>query len=154
MICDNIKNLDLYRQLHPGFARAFDWLATLDPASLPDGKTVIDGKHLWVSVSRGPTRPVDEGLWEAHRQYIDIQYVVQGHERIDWADLAGARPGTYNADKDFLPLDSRVNASLYLGPGQFAIFFPQDAHMPGLCLGKPEPVCKIVVKVAVDANCP
>jgi hypothetical protein len=28
------------------------------------------------------TEPAEEGVWEAHREYIDIQYIVQSCERI------------------------------------------------------------------------
>jgi len=38
---------------------------------------------------------------------------------------------------------------LILGNGYFAIFFPQDGHMPQLCVENPEPVKKVVIKVRI-----
>jgi YhcH/YjgK/YiaL family protein len=36
---------------------------------------------------------------------------------------------------------------MLLGDDYFAIFFPQDGHMPQLCIDTPTPVKKVVVKV-------
>lgn len=37
-----------------------------------------------------------------------------------------------------------------IGDGYFAIFFPQDGHMPQLCVDGPETVKKVVVKVGIE----
>ena len=61
------------------------------------------------------------------------------------------KPGApYDADDDIVflvPEGSR--AEIVLREGMFAVFFPQDAHMPMLAAGSPAEVMKIVVKVAV-----
>ena len=39
---------------------------------------------------------------------------------------------------------------LRLATGGLAVFFPEDAHAPGLAAGTPAAVIKIVIKVAVQ----
>ncbi|MHB8088995.1 MAG: YhcH/YjgK/YiaL family protein, partial [Anaerolineaceae bacterium] len=91
------------------------------------------------------TKPLAEGKWEAHRRYLDVQYMLSGCERIDFALLHTMKLGEYNAEKDFQAM-SGSGSTLNLVEGSFAVFFPQDAHMPGLAVGKPEWVKKVVVK--------
>ena len=46
--------------------------------------------------------------------------------------------------------DYEKASKLILQDGEYGIFFPWDAHKPGLCFdGKPDEVCKIVVKVKI-----
>lgn len=148
MVIDILQNWRLYATLHPDLEQAFQWLASTDLASLPDGKTPLPGGMV-ASTSRGRGRSREEGIWEAHKAFIDVQYVAEGIETMLWAPLASSRIGTYNPDKDFLPLEAAPSARLEVSAGQFAIFFPGDAHMPGLASGQPGNNFKVVVKVPV-----
>ena len=38
---------------------------------------------------------------------------------------------------------------LTLGPGEFMLLWPGDAHMPGIAVGDPAPIKKLVVKIGV-----
>jgi len=33
------------------------------------------------------TKPREQGIWEAHRKYIDVQYMIQGSELMGWASI-------------------------------------------------------------------
>ena len=88
--------------------------------------------------------------WESHRRYADVQFVQTGHERIGWAPLSAmtvTRP--YDLEKD-VQLLSGSGTMLPVPAGTFAIFLPQDAHMPCIAADKPAPVRKIVIKLGVD----
>ena len=42
------------------------------------------------------------------------------------------------------------SVTVTLEPGKFAVFFPEEGHMPGLsCAGAGREVVKVVVKIAV-----
>jgi len=109
-----------------------------------------DGVHGIVQVYR--TRFRGEASYESHRAYIDVQAVIEGEEGIDVADivrLSVVEP--YAPEKDIIryaPFE--FGSWLRLGPGDIAILFPPDGHMPCLHPGR-EPVLvrKIVVKVPV-----
>jgi len=94
------------------------------------------------------TKPRELGFWEAHRQYMDIQYVASGVELMGFANLNYLRVGGYDESKDFVP-GFGEGTFFEMHAGTFTIFAPQDAHMPGIATGNPQPVRKIVMKVRV-----
>jgi biofilm protein TabA len=149
MLIDYLKNADRYSPLHHRYADAFAFLRRADVAQLPDGRHEIDGVRLFVIVSRGQGRGREQSLLEAHRRYIDVQFVISGEDSIGWLPLADCRQvsAPYDEGKDLEFFLDRPATWLALSPGAFAIFYPEDAHAP---LAKQGPVHKAVVKVAVD----
>jgi len=149
MIIDTIKNAPLYYATHANFKRAFEYIDSIDTASIPAGRYEIDGTAMYVLVQEYNTKLKEDGKWEAHRRYIDLQYVVQGAEGIGYANIHHLKQSEYEADKDFLPLFGDGNM-ISVSSGSFVLLFPEDAHMPGMALGTPAPVKKIVIKIAVE----
>jgi biofilm protein TabA len=150
MIIDLLSNAGLYRNLHSRLAAAFDWLRATDLASLPLGKTVIDGEHLFALIQEYTPKPPELGKLEAHRRYWDVQYVARGEERMGWVNLGQATVSEpYSAEREVAFFSGKCN--FYRVPaGSFAIFGPQDVHMPGVAPEQDMPaqvVRKIVVKV-------
>jgi len=133
----------------PRLAAAFAFLAGRDFSADPPGRIELQGDALYALVQEYTTKPAEAGQWEAHRRYIDVQYLVRGCERIGFAPVETLQAGAYIPEKDFLPL-SGPGSSLDLSAGYFAVFYPEDAHMPGLAVKGPESVKKVVVKVRVD----
>lgn len=161
MIIDQLKNVNtgFYVNLlssqggDPGLAQriqaAFDYLQSADLENTAPGKVVIDGDRVFALVQEYNTKPRAQGFWEAHRQYLDVQYVVKGLEHMGFANIEQLTAGTYEAAKDFLPLDG-AGSFVLLPAGMFTIFMPQDGHMPGIAVNEPQPVKKVVVKVAIN----
>jgi len=147
MIIDRIENAALYYSIHPKFKQAFDYVNSIDVHSIPVGRHEIDDK-MYVLVQEYTTKLKDQGKWEAHRRYIDLQYVVQGAEGMGYANIHHLQQGEYIPEKDFLPLFGEGD-QVALRSGCFVLLFPEDAHMPGMALGESKPARKIVVKIAV-----
>lgn len=147
MIIDRIENSALYYPLHAKFKQAFDYIAQIDVHSIPAGRHEVDDS-MYVLVQEYNTKPKEEGKWEAHRHYIDLQYMVQGAEGIGYANIHDLEQGEYITEKDFLPLFGD-GEQMALRSGYFVLLFPEDAHMPGMALGEPQPARKIVVKITV-----
>ena len=149
MIIDRIGNAHLYYTVNAKFKRAFDYIHQIDADTIPAGKYEIDGENMYALVQQYNTKLKEQGLWEAHRRYIDLQYIVQGAEGIGYANLSHLTQGAYDPGKDFLPLHG--DGDLFtLHSGSFVLLLPEDAHMPGMAIGSPAPVKKIVIKIAVD----
>jgi biofilm protein TabA len=150
MILDALDQALLYRQLHPGIARGFAWLGEFSP-QMPDGRYDIDGPALFALVQSYVTAPPAEKKFEAHRHYIDIQYIAAGTEIIYHAPTGSLQGSTeYDAEKDFqFFADPVVATPLHLTPGNFALFYPQDAHKPSCVNGAPAQMKKVVIKVRV-----
>ena len=96
-----------------------------------------------------PSRTPDKGVWEAHRKFLDLQYIVEGAERIRWAPTSLLRPGVYDEAKDFWRLEGEGDA-VTVPAGSFMLLWPTDGHMPCLAVDQPAPVKKVVVKIAVE----
>ena len=149
MIVDQLANAHLYAGLSPRIARALEYLRQTDWQTTPVGKYEIDGSNLFALVQQYSTKPRAEGKWEAHRKYIDVQYVAEGTERIGHAHLNRLVPGQYDAGRDFLPLSGEGDY-LTLASGDFMLLYPEDAHKPGLMVADPAVVKKVVVKIALE----
>ncbi len=149
MILDRLENAEQYAAVHPAFARAFDFLRRPDLAELPLEKHHIDGDRIFCILSRAPGKTRTEALLEAHRDYIDIQYVIAGSDDMGWKSLASCEKiqSDYDAEKDVMFFADPPEIWIHAGAGSFAIFFPGDAHAPMAGAGM---IHKAVVKIAVE----
>lgn len=156
MIFDDLLEANRYASLGARLARGLAFVASTDLTTLAEGRLDLEGDDLFVSVSHYETKHKSLGFWEAHRRYVDIQCLATGRERIGWAPLSKVPCGPYDVEKDLLLAIVPGAAAapgdfIMLTPKRFVVFFPHDAHMPGIAAeGTPEPVTKIVVKVRVD----
>jgi YhcH/YjgK/YiaL family protein len=93
----------------------------------------------------------ENGFFESHRQYIDVQVIVAGEELMEVQDISRlvvSQP--YDAERDFIKYaDSTDTSVLTMRAGDIAVFFPEDGHMPSLRWRNDELVRKTVVKVPV-----
>ena len=149
MIIDRLANSHLYAGLPPRIQRAFQYLRDTDWQTTEVGRYEVEGTGLFALVQQYSTKPRADGKWEAHRRYIDVQYVVQGTEQIGYAHLSRLVEGEYDAAKDFLPLVGEGDY-LTLSSGDFMLLYPEDGHKPGLALADSTAVKKVVVKIAVE----
>ncbi len=152
MIFTDLKNAERLVPAAPGFMKALEFLRRLDIRDLPDGKYEIDGDRVFALVQRYETINPAEPKFEAHRKYIDVQFVASGAEIIGRAALDSlAVTEVYDREKDacFGVVPSGLWAPQHLKEGQLAVLYPEDAHAPRLTAGAPAPVIKIVIKVAV-----
>lgn len=147
MILTPLTRADRYAALHPQFAAAFTFLRRADLASLEIGRHEIDGEDLYAIVDRAAGRPRDQAPLEAHRKYIDIQYIIAGREEMGWRDLADCAEvrEAYDEPRDLEFFQGTPTAWLPVEPGCLAVFFPEDAHAP--LVGEGE-IHKVIVKVA------
>lgn len=155
MIYDSLDQFSRYEALAPQtWKKIAAFLAGCSPQT-PVGRYELDGDRLYASVQNYETHAPNPDKLEIHRKYIDIQLLLAGEEAIvvrSVEDLAVAQE--YNGEKDvaFHRLPAGTPAvSLPLVPGRFAVFFPEEGHMPGLTgPGGVAPVVKVVVKIAAE----
>lgn len=148
MVLDRLANAPLYRGLGTRLQEALEYLRTTDLTATAPGTYELRGRDVYAIVAEYTTKPRASASWEAHRKYIDVQYVVRGTELLGYANTGRLSAGAYNEEKEYLPLEGE-GEFLTLSEGSFAILWPEDAHMPGVAAGTPAPVKKVVVKVAV-----
>ncbi len=147
MVFDTLENLETYRNIHPRIYKGLDILRS-DLSAMEDGRYPVEGEDLFFTLQTYETKP-DNLFPEAHKKYVDIQYMLTGAEIIGVGAL-----------KDMTEVESRPenDISLYQGPldritltpGKFVVLWPQDAHAAGIAVGAPGPCRKCVVKVRID----
>lgn len=148
MILDILENAHRYLSLHKGFVKAFDFLLRPDLNDLPVGKYEIDTDRIYAIVSKERGRRKEDALLETHEKYIDIQLILAGTDDMGWKpkSLCKKPAGKYDQKDDEQIFTDEPDAWISVKSGAFAIFFPEDAHMPLISSGE---IHKVIVKVAV-----
>ncbi len=152
MIFDQLSECQPYRNLGENFIAGFDYLCSSAIENIPDGRYPIVGDDVFAMVQSYQTKPLAQGRWEAHRHYADIQYIVSGTEQMGIAPLSAMtiqQPYTRDKDLEFFLDSDGIGQFVCVESGFFAIFLPQDVHMPGVMIDQPAAVKKIVVKVRI-----
>ncbi len=153
MIIDKIENIDIYKALGSNFAKAFDILKEMDFEALESGKHEVDGDNLFFMVSRYDTLDIEKCPLEAHKKYVDIQYLVSGEEIFGYSPISDELEITepYNSQEDYaLYAASENDLRIHFKPGMVIVAFPEDAHMPCAAVTTPETVLKVVFKVKIN----
>lgn len=152
MIYDRMDKLKTYKGISKNLDTAIDYLGKNDVKKLPEGKHPIDGDKVIVQVMSYETKDLAAAKYEAHKKYIDIQFVLDGKEACYGTPLENLEPSEpFNTERDlgFYKNGTAPEASLPLTPEVFAIFFPHDAHKPSCDLEGKRKLRKVVVKVAI-----
>lgn len=145
MIIDNIEN---YKKYHFSeiWNTAFNYLSTLTPYT-KDGKYEIKGEDAFAIISSYDTKP--HHRYETHKEYLDIQYILEGEEFLKYTPSEKLEVDTaFDESKDLAFFKGTEEGTpLHLKPGIFAALFPHEAHMPGVQIGAPTAVKKVVIKI-------
>lgn len=148
MIQGSLKNTAQTAAINPKFKAFFDYVNSVDLATIAEGKIELDGDDLFVICAEIDGKEQCDAALEAHHKYIDIQLLLSGNERMGWKPLEDASDITkpYNEETDLVFYAEEADDFVNLKPGQFAVFFPEDLHAPGIGNGK---IRKLIAKVRV-----
>jgi biofilm protein TabA len=154
MIFGKIQNLAQDRLYLPkAIQKGLDYINNANFSKIETGRYEIQGSDIYALVQDYQTAPKQEKRPEAHRRYIDIQYIVEGTEVMGYGLENAVNPVAEDrlAEKDVINLSSvKDEMDLILTPGMYAVLFPSDVHRPGCQYGAGGPVKKVVVKVAMS----
>jgi biofilm protein TabA len=143
-----------WRKLKPAqpFQTGFEFLEKTDLATMPLGRHDLEGDAVYALVQKASSRTPAEGKFEAHRKYIDIQFLVSGEEIIQVAPLESLQIMTPYEDTKDIAFYSHPNKfdRIVMHPGCFAVLFPEDGHMPLCHSGGPHELFKVVIKVKTE----
>lgn len=152
MIVDKLENWELYFK-GAEWEIVANFLASLSKET-PEGEYALKGREIFARVMSYETRSPDKAVLESHRNFIDIQSVLDGGEGIAWHPIESlVIRDAYSEEKDveFYFSPENLPARVDVRPGYFVALFPHDAHMPQLQVpGMPSLVKKVVVKVQTD----
>ena len=147
MIKDNINNYETYTGISNRLSAGFEWILDNNLEEMNDGRYEI-GDGLYANLQTYETK--ETALYEAHRDYIDIQYMIQGCEKCGVTEYKSCKTETeYNKERDIEFLSAENGEYYTLKSGEFFVFFPQDAHKPSIMKEFKQKVKKVVVKVHI-----
>jgi YhcH/YjgK/YiaL family protein len=157
MIIGNIDSIHKLEMYGSGFKTAIEWLKSKNLKEIADGKYTIQGA-LFAAVQTYDTKSYQDGIFEAHKRYIDIQIVISG---LEWTYCINPVEGykittPYDKEQDIMfyakePCEQKMT-QITLYEGNFAVFFPDDWHMPCISPNKvtSNKIKKIVVKIPIE----
>ena len=151
MIFGDLENADKYFSLERNIKKGFEFLLNSDLENMPDGKHVIDDDTIYANIQTLKTKPLSEKKWEAHRKYIDIQYVIRGREKMGFGLLKNFNKtvSEYDENKDITFLEGEKYNFINVDKGNFVIFYPDDVHAPMLSVDSCEEIKKVIVKIKI-----
>lgn len=146
---DPVEFARQYQKNKDAWDKAFKFLNDKNLDTLSAGKYAIDGTNVFATITDVPSKEFDQSAWESHRNYIDLQYVIRGNEKIGVAPIASATvTKPYDAGRD--AANYNAEGKYYTAsPGEFFLFFPGDAHRPNIKAEGYETVKvkKLVIKI-------
>lgn len=148
MIIDKIENISLYKNIPNNVV---EFVSSLN-------KDIKFGKHIlsddvYVNIEEYETKSADIiGKFESHKDYIDIQILLSGEEKIyitSKAPLSVLEPYNPTRDIEFYTEDITSYPYVTLDGSNFVMLFPHEAHAPQIAFKNPQKVLKAVVKIKV-----
>ncbi|GGA85588.1 hypothetical protein GCM10011369_29540 [Neiella marina] len=149
MLYANINHLGAQvPYIHASFQQWIKEAVQIASAAEP-GKYQLAQQDVFVVVAEATTEPQQQRQAEIHKNYIDVQILLSGKERLGY----GLYPPTEYAELDALENDVVLFDSVSdeqfidLNAGDFVIFYPNEPHRP-LCAS--DEICavkKAIVKI-------
>ena len=146
MVVDELCNLEIYQPVLPELERVSAFLKREDLMSLPDGRYELQDGDGYVNLQTLQGKAPEDAVLESHKKMIDVQVPLTCDETIGYAALSRLAEATYDGERDIAFHRESPDTMLAIRRGMFAIFFPQDAHAPGIAA---DTLRKAVFKIPV-----
>lgn len=130
--------------------KAVDYIVGIDKNVLKGGRYEVD-ENFYFNVQEYETKEENECRLESHRKYVDIQYIIEGVEQIDTAYTESLKVDVpYNSESDIIFWEDTPDVmNNILTKGSIAVFYPNNAHRPGMNAFEKSKVKKLVGKVRI-----
>ena len=151
MINNSLNYTKNYYNLSENIKLSLEFLENNELKNFENGKYEISGEDVFINIQDYETKPENQGKWEAHRKYIDIQFMIEGSEKIGVGEIQDfSTKEIYNEEQDVEFLETQEKQQfITLKENEYIILYPQDVHMPQICNDIPSYVKKAVVKVSI-----
>jgi len=144
MIVDMVENLHDYKMLSTKLTNGLDKLAKVEIEY--EKHFIFDGGFLFFQ--KGSTKPINEGTFEAHKKYLDVQIVLDGSEYVAWTPIKQLTVATdYDSVKDVVRLDGKPKTIIQMKKGMGYLCFPHDGHKALRHVGTKLEYKKAIIKI-------
>ncbi|MGX6979546.1 YhcH/YjgK/YiaL family protein [Vagococcus elongatus] len=126
MIIDNVKNIQRYQEME----EIYLMLKTMKDYS--GQSELISRQKMTINKIVFTAKSEEKRVFENHKKFIDVHYILSGEEKIDLADAAVLDElESYDTSKDIMFLSGNAQVEVILKPGDFLICYPSEAHKVG-----------------------
>ena len=150
MIFDELENLAHYKGIHENLDCAIDYLLTHDLSNYELGRYEINGDKVFFFVQENELNQEENDGFEFHHRYLDLHFLLEGHEVIQYGTRVKEVRESYDKKKDIGFVTCEQFYPLYLDKQNFAAFLPNEPHQPNRFAAKGDKVKKCVVKVLLN----
>lgn len=127
------------------------YLAETDLASMAPGRYDIN-EDFYILRQSYESKTSEECKFETHREYVDIQWIIEGEEAIEVTDIQGMEiidPYIPGRDAQFYKTPEAPVSHVVVKAGCYMTLYPDMVHRAGLAEGKSVHVEKVVAKVRI-----
>ena len=149
MIFGNINNIEEYAFLEDKIKECLAYAKDNDLKSLSTGRHDIRGDELFVNIVEYETTKPENRFWEAHKDYLDLHFLLDGKEQINLNFLKNMTLGDYIKEEDYQKIEGDKNSSGILCQGDFLICYPNDGHMTAIAADEPQKIKKAIFKIKI-----
>ena len=149
MVFGNVRDLKDFSWLESQVLKCFEYAKNHDLISYEKGSHPIEGDDLFVNIVEYETTTPENRFWGAHRQYLDLHFMLRGPEQIDVNFIDHMEQKEFVEKDDFLPLEGEPNCSVVLNAGDFLLCYPKDAHRTAVQVGQPATIKKAIFKIKI-----
>lgn len=149
MIFASVNALECPCRYPAAIETALNWIKDHDVEHMEAGSYEIQGNDLYVMIQDFTTQPAEVRRPERHDEYLDIQYIVSGVERMGYVPYTGKESVQEDPEGKDVTFYQDLEGETFVdvGPGCYCIFFSNDIHRPGCAAGESGDVRKVVVKM-------
>lgn len=145
-----------YKGLNEKFSAALiecqNYIQNHDIHLLEKGQHLIRGTDFYVNILEYTTQSEKHCIWEAHKKYLDVHYIIEGEEYINVSNTFDMKEFEYNEDADYLKIDGICQNQLLLKSGILLLLDTNDAHKTGIQKNGSCFVKKAVFKIKIEQN--
>ena len=121
-----------------------------DMEQLQRGRHEIDNENVYLNVLHYQSAEPESRMWEGHRDYLDIHYMISGEEIIQVSNKESMYVGDYADEDDFYPAQGEPQILYMLKKDDICLCVPNEIHKTGVALGESQEIIKAVFKIKIN----
>ncbi len=143
----NISGID--NEYSSELAYIDNWIRNNDMQTVEAGRHDVDGDRLYVNILEYETKDETECIWEAHKKYLDLHFIICGTETIGISYLDNMQIGEFEDDKDYLHISGDADVKITCREGSMILLYPEDAHKTSIRVDNSNRIKKAVFKIRI-----
>lgn len=144
-ICQGVSE-----EIYCNIRKCIDYVKRNDVSNFEKGKYQIDEDRLFMNIAEYETKEEETCIWEAHRKYLDLHFIISGSEIIKIGNLNEMQIEGYDEEQDYVKVVGRGMADIALTEGSFLLLFPEDVHMTSVKYDKKAKIKKAIFKILIE----